>query len=253
MTPRVSGLRRKARQVLRRNQLIYDVMRTVRYGPLYGIRDQRVRKALVRRARSEGWRTLNLGSGGRRMPDAINLDVTQVTGPDVVGDGNQLPFCDGMFDAIICDYVIEHVADPEGFLGEARRTLKPAGFFYLEVPFLQPLHGGGMDFTRWTRKGFVAAAERADLEVRDMGVHLGPAFTLHWILKEWIATLLSCALSPVYQVVRYVMGWVLAPLLLLDALMLHLPWAENLANGFYVVATHRTNAAAGPTAPDRKR
>jgi len=37
---------------------------------------------------------LNLGSGGCRLRGVVNLDVTPVTGPHVVGDGYALPFPD---------------------------------------------------------------------------------------------------------------------------------------------------------------
>lgn len=237
MTLKSTHLFLKARRILRRNQFVYDLVRTIRYGPLYGIRVQRVRRSLLRRAETENWLMLNLGSGGKRIPNMINLDVTPVTGPDVVGDGYSLPFRDGTFDAVFCEYVIEHVPDPEGFIAAASHALKPDGIFYLEIPFLQPLHGEGADFTRWTREGFIRAAERAGLQILEIGVHVGPAFTLYWILKNWIAALLSFGIRPLYEVFRYLLSWFLAPLMLLDIVMLRLPQSEELANGFYVVAT----------------
>ena len=242
-------LRLKARALVRKNQVLYDLMRLVRHGRIVGIANGKARKALLDRGQRAGWRMLNLGSGGRRERHMINLDVTPVTGPDVVGDGYGLPFADGTFDAIFCDYVIEHVPDPERFLAAAGRALEPqGGVFYLQVPFLQPLHGEGFDFTRWTRSGFAAAAERAGFQVLESGVHIGPTFTLYWILKEWIAALLSLGLPRLRGAVLYVTGWLLAPLLLLDVLMLRLPQAESLANGFFVVLAplHRPpDAGAG--------
>lgn len=195
---------------------------------------QLARTRLIGQGKLNGWRMLNLGNGDAGM---FNLDVTFVTRPDVVGDGYHLPVKDASIDAVFCDHMIVRVADPERFLVQARRILKPDGVFYLQVPFLLPLLTVPADYTRWTRFGFVEAARRSGLEVREMGVQLGPAFTLFYILKEWLALLLSFGVQPVSAVLRYVFSWLLAPLLLLDLIMMHLPGSEVLASLFYVLAS----------------
>ncbi len=237
VTQTLGHLRAQARDWSRRHPPIHVLVRLIKYGPIYGFRNRRFYTALVRQGMLDGWRMLNLGSGGRRHGGMVNVDITPVTGPDVVGDGFRLPFADATFDAVFCEYVIEHVPDPEAFLAAAGRLLKPEGVLYLEIPFLQPLHGEGADFMRWTRQGFTETAKRAGLEVMESGVHVGPAFTLYWLLKEWIAALFSLGLQPLFAVFRYVLGWLLVPLLLFDLVMMRLPLAENLANGFFVVAT----------------
>src|SRR3989442_1233368 len=45
----------------------------------------------------------------------------------VVGAGEQLPYPDESFDAVVCLDVLEHVSDVESVLGEVRRVLKPGG------------------------------------------------------------------------------------------------------------------------------
>jgi SAM-dependent methyltransferase len=225
----------RAREMARRERRLYALVRIVKYGPDRGIRDDRVRKGLLVKARREGWRMLYLGSGGQRQAGMINLDITPVTGPDVVGDGYHLPFADGTFEAIFCDYVIEHVADPERFLAAAGASLKPHGLFYLEVPFIQPFHGSPLDFTRWTLNGFCCAAQRGGFTVVDSGVHFGPAYMLWWMLAEWLAALLSLGSRRLSAVLCYCFKWALAPIQLLDLLMLRMPRAADLAAGFYVV------------------
>lgn len=232
---RLRRLRLAARQRVRQRPRLYKIVRVLKYGPYRGFTDETERKALLRRAESENWRVLYLGSGGRRQPGMINLDVTAETGPDVVADGFALPFADHTFDAIFCDYVIEHVGDPERFLAAASRVLKPGGYWYLEVPFLQPHHADA-DFQRWTRDGFALALRRAGLLPVRSGMHLGPGFGLAWMLRDFLAVLLSLGYAPLRKGLAWVLGFALSPLLLTDLLFLRLPGADGMACGFYHVA-----------------
>ena len=52
----------------------------------------------------------------------------------LLGDGLRLPFPDGIFDAVICSEVLEHVPDDAGVVGEIARVLKPGGVAALTVP-----------------------------------------------------------------------------------------------------------------------
>jgi SAM-dependent methyltransferase len=244
---RLAQLYGLVRDFVRRYRLLYMIVRVAKYGPFMGIRNQRARKQLIASCeRTEGV-TLYLGSGGRRQRRMVNLDITPVTGPDVVADGYMLPFRSATFDAIFCDYVIEHVPDPERFLTSAVSSLKPSGFFYLEFPFIQPLHGQPSDFTRWSRKGFELAAARCGLNVVESGIHSGPAFTVFWLITEWLAILLSGGIQPLLLAQRWLLRWLFAPLLILDILMFHIPCAEVLASGFYFVGALDTRANAMAT------
>lgn len=50
-------------------------------------------------------------------------------------DANELlPFDDGAFDAVVALGVIQYLYDPERFLDEARRVLRPGGTLVIEVP-----------------------------------------------------------------------------------------------------------------------
>lgn len=54
--------------------------------------------------------------------------------PIVVGAGEQLPYPGGAFDLVICNDVLEHVADTEAVLREIYRVLKPGGTALTTVP-----------------------------------------------------------------------------------------------------------------------
>lgn len=50
-------------------------------------------------------------------------------------DAEQLPFADGEFELIICNHVLEHVADPQRALREFYRCLVPDGLLIAQTPY----------------------------------------------------------------------------------------------------------------------
>jgi ubiquinone/menaquinone biosynthesis C-methylase UbiE len=48
--------------------------------------------------------------------------------------GQPLLFADQTFDLILCDWVLEHVQDPEPFVSEIQRVLKIGGWFCARTP-----------------------------------------------------------------------------------------------------------------------
>jgi SAM-dependent methyltransferase len=52
----------------------------------------------------------------------------------VVGVGDAYPLCSESVDLIVCDWVLEHVADPESFVREIQRIVKPGGWFCARTP-----------------------------------------------------------------------------------------------------------------------
>ena len=243
--PLIRRLRLQARAWSRRHPRFHACVRLLKHGPYRGFTDERARDSLLREARTANWRVLYLGSGGRRQSGMVNLDVTWETGPDVVGDGFRLPFADATFDAIFCESVIEHVPDPEAFLSAAGRALKPGGYWYLEVPFLQPFHGG-TDFQRWTIAGFHRTLLRVGLAPLASGLHMGPGFMVMWMLREWLALALSGGNAPLRSVWHWLWGFGLSPLLLTDLLLMRLPGAADLACAHYHIARRPLGDAIDP-------
>lgn len=78
----------------------------------------------------------------RRLRDALErLRGTRyvsadLSSPDVMVrlDIARSPFCDGSFDAIICNHVLEHVPNDGAAMREILRLLKPGGWALLQVP-----------------------------------------------------------------------------------------------------------------------
>jgi len=81
-------------------------------------------------------RILNLGSGARPLPNAVNVDLVARTGPDVLHDLNvhPWPFDDSEFDEVVGYDVLEHIADTVGFMQEVHRVARAGALVRLTVP-----------------------------------------------------------------------------------------------------------------------
>ena len=54
-------------------------------------------------------------------------------------DIHQIPFEENHFDVVLCNHVLEHVADDLKAMSEINRVLKPGGWAILQVPFFSPV------------------------------------------------------------------------------------------------------------------
>lgn len=102
-----------------------------------------------------GTTVLDLGCGGGFMAEALAERGARVTGIDPaekaieaarvhaagegldirydVGVGENLPYADGAFDAVVCVDVLEHVSDLDRVIAETARVLKPGGRFLFDT------------------------------------------------------------------------------------------------------------------------
>ncbi len=92
---------------------------------------------------------LELGPGpGGRTSEFLAGWAARLTGLDIddsvrgnhwldealVYGGDVFPFRNECFDAVVADYVVEHLADPERIFLEIGRVLKPGGVFLFRTP-----------------------------------------------------------------------------------------------------------------------
>ncbi|MEP2667880.1 MAG: class I SAM-dependent methyltransferase [Cyclobacteriaceae bacterium] len=54
-------------------------------------------------------------------------------------DIHGMPFENNHFDVVLCNHVLEHVADDIKAMGEIHRVLKPGGWALMQVPFFSPV------------------------------------------------------------------------------------------------------------------
>jgi SAM-dependent methyltransferase len=179
----------------------------------------------------EGARLLDLGAGeghyraffpGRRYL-AVDLAVGDgrwdYGGLDVLADLHRLPFRDGSVDAILTTQTLEHLTDPQIFLDETARVLRPGGTLHLTAPQSFREHQAPHDYFRYTRYGLRLLAERAgyaDIEIEDLGgffCFMGDRFpALHrYLFPKDRALLLRILLIPFWIVSKVLFAWLAPP------------------------------------------
>ena len=132
----------------------------------------------------------------------IRLWVTDIdvrADADVLCDAHDLPFEDGSFGGVLATAVLEHVADPERVAHEIARVARPGALIYSELPFMQQVHEGAYDFTRFSHGGHLRLWRAFD-EI-ESGVVAGPGTALAWSLEHFAA-----ALAPIPALIRPARG-----------------------------------------------
>lgn len=115
------------------------------------------------------------------------IDIYVSPTVDYVADAHFLPFADTSFDGVWIQAVLEHVVSPEQVAQEIRRVLKPGGIVYAETAFMQQVHGGPYDFSRFTVTGHRFLFR--DFAAIDLGGNGGPAQVLAWSVKYLVWSL----------------------------------------------------------------
>ena len=68
-------------------------------------------------------------------------------------DVHDLKFPDASFDVAVCDAVLEHVPYPQKAVDELHRVLRPGGYIWLRIPWVQPFHEMPKDYWRVSPEG----------------------------------------------------------------------------------------------------
>lgn len=136
---------------------------------------------------------LNIGAGYRTNTDRyykydniINTEIFNYPTTDIICNGDNLPFKDNSFDAVLSLAVLEHVKEPWIHAKEMIRILKPGGKLFVDVPFLQPYHGYPYHYYNMTSAGLLNLFEK-NINVISHKVEYWqkPIFSLTWFLSVY--------------------------------------------------------------------
>ncbi len=116
--------------------------------------------------------------------DIIQSDVTFGPQTTLICDAHDLPFESETFDCVIIQAVLEHVLDPNQCVSEICRVLASKGVVYAETPFIQQVHMGQYDFTRFTHLGHRWLFK--SFQEISSGPCCGPGMALAWSYKHFL-------------------------------------------------------------------
>jgi SAM-dependent methyltransferase len=120
-----------------------------------------------------GGRVLDYGCADRPYRHLLPSDAEYVPA-DLPGNADALvevqpdgtvPVAGDSFDAVLSTQVLEHVQDPETYLSECFRVLRPGGRMLLSTHGIMVWHPDPVDHWRWTCGGLRHAVEQAGFEV----------------------------------------------------------------------------------------
>lgn len=121
------------------------------------------------------------GLGALYTDELIDLIAFDLYSSEIVqflADAHWIPLRSQCVDGVIIQAVLEHVLDPQRVVSEIGRVLRTDGLVYADTPFLQHVHEGAYDFTRFTESGhrylFKNFAEVS------AGVVAGPGMQMIW-------------------------------------------------------------------------
>lgn len=132
------------------------------------------------------------GSGTAELWNNENIEISSFdiyvsNTTDFVCDAHYMPIEDNTFDGVWIQAVLEHVVEPTKVVSEIYRVLKIGGIVYAETPFMQQVHEGAYDFTRFTVLGHRYLFK--EFEMIRIGGNKGPELVLAWALRYFIWSL----------------------------------------------------------------
>jgi|GEM_PF-493943 len=130
--------------------------------------------ALTSSGAGPGWRVLELGCGNRPYEATVRACGAHYQGADLRGnphadllieDDGHVQAPDASYDVIISAQVLEHVTDPNAYLAETLRLLRPGGFLILSTHGIWIYHPCPLDLWRWTGAGLQRLIEKAGYDI----------------------------------------------------------------------------------------
>ena len=169
----------------------------------------------------------------REHPSLVNVNIGPFPNVDIVADAHHLPYADASVDAIFCEAVLEHLAQPHEAVKEMLRVCRSGASVYANTPFMQAYHGYPNHFQNFTLSGHEQLFANGGFTVRESGTAVGPLFTLFDLGARFISEYSPRPLRPILLAALLALRYLLLPL---SPRLTNRPNAYVLASTTYVVA-----------------
>ena len=159
----------------------------------------------------------------------VETDIIFGPRTEMICDAHAIPFENQSFDGVIIQAVLEHVIDPYWCVEEIYRVLRQNGIVYAETPFMQQVHMGKFDFTRFTHLGHRRLFRR--FEEIESGAVCGPGMALAWSCTYFLLSFVTSqsAQSAIRAFTRITLFW----LKYFDYFLIERPGTLDSASGYY--------------------
>lgn len=179
-----------------RNQSFYPQFLGIFTNPFYFAR-KGLFKAIKGFSLDLSGRLLDVGCGSRPysklffVKEYTGLEIdsseTRARGiADFYYDGTTFPFKDGHFDSVLCNQVFEHVFNPDLFMDEVSRVLKPGGKLLLSAPFLWDEHEQPNDYARYSSFALKFILERHGFKLIGQIKTCADATTIFQVINAYL-------------------------------------------------------------------
>ncbi len=128
-----------------RDSEVFDYFETQRGATEHS--ERRIREYTLSLVPKETQSILDVGCGSAWVAKALqrsgrflcSLDISTQNHVGIAVDSYHLPFQDNSFDTIIAAEIIEHLNNPEVFVAELLRVIKPSGAIIISTPYKEKL------------------------------------------------------------------------------------------------------------------
>lgn len=135
--------------------------------------------------------------------DVLSFDIYASPNVQFLADAHSIPLPEESVDAVVVQAVLEHVLEKHVVVAEIYRVLRPGGVVYADTPFMQQVHEGAYDFTRFTESGHRYLFR--SFEEIERGAVAGPGTALRWSLDYFARALFRS--NAAGRIVRLLFMW----------------------------------------------
>lgn len=107
---------------------------------------------------------------------------------DVYYDGTRFPFEPNSFDSLVFFEVLEHVFNPDTFLEQITRVVKPGGHCLITIPFMWGEHEQPYDYARYSSFGLKHLFDTHKLEIVAQKKYLADLRLLFLMMNSYVYT-----------------------------------------------------------------